>query len=489
MNVDGTITIGGTAAQLNTQQLTVVDADIVLGIGTSFSPTDATASHGGIAIASTEGTPLVSLAIGGETNPDTYKKIMWFRGGDIGAGITDAWLFNYGVGIGSTQVPNGVRLAAGGMQVTDTIVTSPNLNITGITTSGIIRINSSTASPNASRPVATLEAVGASSNYDIAIVPKGNGAIVANIPDGTSVGGNKRGTYAVDLQLNRNGAAQVASGENSFIGNGYRNTASGWYSAVLNGSANTSSSTYSIVCGGASNAASGERSFVGNGDSNSAPGNFSSIVNGEGNHTQTSDHSIIAGGSNNNTYGSHTSILCASYSITRKNYSSIISGYWGDTRNTYGAVVFSGANSSFGSGVTPGGGYQQSRLAILSKATTDATPSTLTADGNVYDTNNAFQVAPKSAYLVKGSVIAYSNASDISRAWEFTAVIKNTSGTPALVGTPIINDIAYDSGASGWNLSITADSATSSLKVEVIGQASTTIRWVSKMDSTEVAFK
>jgi hypothetical protein len=86
-------------------------------------------------------------------------------------------------------------------------------------------------------------------------------------------------------------------------------------------------------------------------------------------------------------------------------------------------------------------------------------------------------------------VIAYSNASDLARAWEFTAAIKNTSGTPTLVGTPIINDIAYDSAASGWNLSITADSGTSSLKVEVTGQASTTIRWVTKMDSTEVAFQ
>jgi hypothetical protein len=136
LNVDGTITIGGTAAQLNTQQLTVSDPDIVLGIGTSFSPTDATASHGGIAIASTEGTPLVNLNIAGETNPYTYKKIMWFRGGDIGAGITDAWLFNYGVGIGSTQVPNGVRLAAGGMQVTDLTVNSPQLRITGVSTFG-----------------------------------------------------------------------------------------------------------------------------------------------------------------------------------------------------------------------------------------------------------------------------------------------------------------------------------------------------------------
>jgi hypothetical protein len=130
--VSNNISFGGTTTQLNLQQLQIVDADIVLGIGTSFTPTDNTANHGGIAIASTEGTPLVNLNIvPGETNPATYKKIMWFKGSTIGAGLTDAWLFNYGVGIGSTQVPNGVRLAAGGMQVTDTTISTPNLNVSG----------------------------------------------------------------------------------------------------------------------------------------------------------------------------------------------------------------------------------------------------------------------------------------------------------------------------------------------------------------------
>ena len=133
--VSNNISFGGTTTQLNLQQLQIVDADIVLGIGTSFSPNDNTANHGGIAIASTEGTPLVSLNIvPGETNPTTYKKIMWFKGDTIGAGLTDAWLFNYAVGVGSTQVPNGVRLAAGGMQVTDTTISTPNLNVTGVGT-------------------------------------------------------------------------------------------------------------------------------------------------------------------------------------------------------------------------------------------------------------------------------------------------------------------------------------------------------------------
>jgi hypothetical protein len=135
--VSNNISFGGTTTQLNTEQLNIVDADIVLGIGTTFNSTDSTANHGGIAIASTEGTPLVDLNIvPGETNPATYKKIMWFKGSTIGAGLTDAWLFNYAVGVGSTQVPTGVRLAAGNVKFTEfDLSTVRNVNASGIITS------------------------------------------------------------------------------------------------------------------------------------------------------------------------------------------------------------------------------------------------------------------------------------------------------------------------------------------------------------------
>ena len=137
--VSNNISFGGTVTQLNTEQLNIVDADIVLGIGTTFNSTDNTANHGGIAIASTEGTPLVDLNIvPEETNPSTYKKIMWFKGSTIGAGLTDAWLFNYAVGVGSTQVPTGVRLAAGNVKFTENdLSVVRNINATGVVTSGI----------------------------------------------------------------------------------------------------------------------------------------------------------------------------------------------------------------------------------------------------------------------------------------------------------------------------------------------------------------
>ena len=150
LNVNGNITIGGTSATLFTTEFKVYDPDIVLGFRTDANnndvSTDNTANHGGIAVASTEGTPLIQLFdVGvGETNPATYKKFMWFKSGTFAGLGTDAWISNYAIGIGSTQVPNGVRLAAGGMQVTDRTLSIPQLNISGVSTfTGAVSFGSS----------------------------------------------------------------------------------------------------------------------------------------------------------------------------------------------------------------------------------------------------------------------------------------------------------------------------------------------------------
>lgn len=84
-------------------------------------------------------------------------------------------------------------------------------------------------------------------NSNIAIIPKGNGAIIASQPDGTSVGGNARGAYAVDLQMVRSAATQVASGNYSF-NVGLNSTASSAY-AVAMGYGVTVSGTASFAAG------------------------------------------------------------------------------------------------------------------------------------------------------------------------------------------------------------------------------------------------
>jgi len=87
----------------------------------------------------------------------------------------------------------------------------------------------------------------AQTNVDFVISPKGSGSILAQQPDGTAAGGNNRGLFAIDLQMHRFGASQVASGDYSIaIGDG--NTASQLYSTAI-GSQNISGNTGATAIG------------------------------------------------------------------------------------------------------------------------------------------------------------------------------------------------------------------------------------------------
>jgi hypothetical protein len=142
LNVTGNISIGGTTAIIYAQEFIVKDKQIVLGYTTDLSgfeaSNDNTANGGGISIASTEGNPLVDFNIVGiHTYPNTYKDIIWVKSGTLGSGTTDAWHFNYAIGIGSTQVPEGIVLAAGNVQISQEDIKS----IKDINSSGIITAN------------------------------------------------------------------------------------------------------------------------------------------------------------------------------------------------------------------------------------------------------------------------------------------------------------------------------------------------------------
>jgi hypothetical protein len=155
LNVNGNVTVGGTTITLKGEDVFIENKDIIVGYTTSILPNDDTANHGGIAIASTIGTPLTSFsATGINTLPDTYKQLMWFKSGTLGFS-TDAFAFNYGVAIGTTTMANGVRLAVGpSVTVTDTTVTAP-------TFSGSLSGTASTATRSQ-----TVDTTGTSDNAD-----------------------------------------------------------------------------------------------------------------------------------------------------------------------------------------------------------------------------------------------------------------------------------------------------------------------------------
>lgn len=130
---------------------------------------------------------------------------------------------------------------------------------------GYFVVNRSIAAPNATIPAHSIEAAGVEGSIDFALVPKGNGALLVQVPDGTSTSGNKRGTSSTDLQKSRLVATQVASGDFSIVSHGKNNTSSGIYS-ISGGDTNIASGISSVALG-ANNTASGDYSTIEGGNS------------------------------------------------------------------------------------------------------------------------------------------------------------------------------------------------------------------------------
>ena len=163
----------------------------------------------------------------------------------------------------------------------------------------------------------------------LALVPSGSGAIVASVPDGTAVGGNARGEYAVDLQRVRTDANQVASSNHSVILGGLRNritsTSIGHvivggienviqsnqypYNAILGGQGNEiigSQPRWSTLGGGQNNLISGQYGSILGGTSNNNSSNYGTISGGQSNTASTNTHATVVGGQDNTSSGQHS---------------------------------------------------------------------------------------------------------------------------------------------------------------------------------------
>jgi hypothetical protein len=295
-------------------------------------------------------------------------------------------------------------------------------------------------------------------NAPIVLQPQGSGALQAQLADGTTVGGNARGINSTDWQTDRTNANQVASGQYSFIGGGRNNRASGNYSIVVGGNSGTASGANSTIIGGglfSGNTASGDASVIAGGWGNSAQGQ-ASVINGGNANTANGAYSTIAGG------------VC------------------GSTKGIISLIAFPACNQPFG--FIPGG--SQGALLIIAAQTTDATATALRCDGNAASSTNQIILPNNSAYYFRGSVIAGVTGGGDSKGWTIEGVIKRgaNAGSTAFVGTPTVTSAFADAGAATWTIAVTVDATNGGLRVTVTGQASTIIRWVAKIETTEMGF-
>jgi hypothetical protein len=198
--------------------------------------------------------------------------------------------------------------------------------------------------------------------------------------------------------------------------------------------------------------------------------------------SSTSSVTVGAFGNSSSTYAG----TFGGFSGTANGISSaVIGGYYGTARSITGNTVFAASGQPIGSGF-----ISQTGLLILGVQTTDATATVLRSNSSAAGTINQLILPNNSAYVFQGTVIAARTAAGNTSGWKFEGTIKRgaNAATTTLVAAVTPTVISQDAGASAWVVAVTADTTNGGLAVTVTGAAATTIRWVCRLESTEVTF-
>lgn len=284
-----------------------------------------------------------------------------------------------------------------------------------------------TTAPNNVIPVSYLAVIGGTANIDGAFQPKGTGALLAAIPDNTAVGGNKRGSYAVDWQLRRITAADVAAGSES---------------AILSGAGNRISAVAaeSVIAGGQVN-------------------------------TITGQNSIITGGTNNLVGGANAGSLWGSANEADGAYSAV-GGSSALDRGIYGAFcVASGRMVNYGDNQQAV--YQQFVRTLTAAA------AQMTGDGGAATAANTMILPNNSIRTFRIDVAGLVPAASDYLMQKIEGAIFRGANAAATVLTiaPAVVEWARTAGAAGWAITVAADTVLGGLKITVSTGAVVDARW------------
>ena len=225
------------------------------------------------------------------------------------------------------------------------------------------------------------------------------------------------------------------------VAGGWGNTASEGGATVGGGNGNTASGYGSTAGGGNGNTASGSRASVGGGDGNAASGYVSTVGGGWGN-TASGEFATVAGG-------------------------------WNASATHYGEMAYA-------SGDFTNPGDAQASEYVLRNITINATQTELFLDGG----SSRLTLASGRALSFDILIVAEASTNGDSAGYHITGLIKNSSGTTALVGTPKVTILGEDVAA--WNAVVAADNTDAALSIQVSGAAGKTIRWVASVRTVEV---
>lgn len=133
-------------------------------------------------------------------------------------------------------------------------------------------------------------------------------------------------------------------------------------------------------------------------------------------------------------------------------------------------------------GLTVSGSAQaKSAHLVVYCATTDATTTEMFLNG----TNGRITLPTDSAASFKGQITAFELSTMKAASWHYDCLVANKNTNTAIVNYAHVTKIGDDSG-DVWEVYVAADNANDSLKLQVKGQASATIKWTASVISTVV---
>ena len=319
----------------------------------------------------------------------------------------------------------------------------------------------STAAPNATVPVDALTATDASyTNIDVALVAKGTGATLAQVPDGTTAGGNKRGLYATDFQKYRYFQTAAATGDYSSILGGFNSTASGYASTAI---------------GGQSNSAFGMASVAGG--NNCGATNFATVSFGYYNYA-TANYSSCIGGFFNTASGDKATTLGGQDLLADGEASVVLGGTYGTTRGIVGYCVTPASVNPLGSYFK---GASQTATLVLAGQTSSYSSTKLKSDSNSLSANNQLALPINSAYSVRGEIISAVPYGGATARWAFEVALKcGAFGTIYLLSPSLVTKTHDDSSAGVWGVYLTTNPTFNCLEVNVQG-INELVNWVCKL--------
>lgn len=418
----------GTAAQVASGQLSFIGG----GINNRASAYASVATAGYQNIASNTG----SAVTGGSTNTASgnYSSII---GGELN---TAAGYFNV-IGAGFTNSAtsaSAVTTQSGTMNAT-TAVTLSGSNAS-------IKVGQYIAGTS----IASETYVAAISGTSLTLSQAASGSSTSTLsfytPHGVVVGGGNN----------------QATGSYSFIGGGG--------DAGTAANRNVASGDWSVVAGGQKGVASGLQSTVGGGFNSTASGQNSTVAGGYGN-SASNTYSTVGGGVAN---------------LANSAASTVAGGFYGTTRGINGYTAFPSCYIPVANAL----GVSQAGLLILGAETTNATATVLRSDTGAAGGTNQVILPNNSAYYFRGEVVAGKTGAGDTKGWYVEGVIKRgaNAASTAIVGTATVTSSYADAGAATWALTATADTTNGGLAITFTGQASTTIRVVAQIRTTEMTY-